>query len=168
MSTNAALAWAAEQTATFYSLLASKLKDAGEDAPAGSLFEGVRGRQLAVAGAGTDAGEEAAAAPSKKAGKRGSKKSKADKPKRPPSAYNVFIVQESAKLKAAGFKSDRDHSAFSGLKERAEGFCRMSPESGVSSKERHEQATAEQARFSCSSVPERPRLSGAFRDWGCA
>ena len=107
-STNAALAWAAEQTATFYSLLASKLKDAGEDAPAGSLFEGVRGMQLALAGGADDDGE----ATGKKGGKRGSKKSKADKPKRAPSAYNVFIVQESAKLKAAGFKSDKDHSEF--------------------------------------------------------
>ena len=107
-STNAALAWAAEQTSTFYALLASKLKDAGEDAPAGSLFEGVRGMQLALAGADGDG--EAATTGGKK-GKRG-KKSKADKPKRPPSAYNVFIVQESAKLKAAGFKSDKDHSEF--------------------------------------------------------
>ena len=111
-STNAALAWAAEQTATFYSLLASKLKDAGDDAPAGSLFEGGAARSMQLAVAGNDDGE---AAPSTKkgGGKRGSsKKSKADKPKRPPSAYNVFIVQESAKLKAAGFKSDKEHSEF--------------------------------------------------------
>ena len=119
-STNAALAWAAEQTATFYSLLASKLKDAGEDAPTGSLFEGVRGMQLAVAG--TDDDESPA---NKKGGKRRSKKAKADKPKRPPSAYNVFIVQESAKLKAAGFKSDKDHSESGYWGER---LTSMSPE----------------------------------------
>ena len=64
--------------------------------------------QLALAGGADDDGE----ATGKKGGKRGSKKSKADKPKRAPSAYNVFIVQESAKLKAAGFKSDKDHSEF--------------------------------------------------------
>lgn len=106
-STNAALAWAAEQTATFYSLLASKLKEAGDEPPAGSLFEGVRGMQLALAGAGDDDGEG-----SKKGSGKRSKKSKADKPKRPPSAYNVFVLQESAKLKAAGFKSDKEHSKF--------------------------------------------------------
>ena len=110
-STNAALAWAAEQTATFYSLLASKLKDAGEDVPAGSLFEGVHGMPLALAGAGDEgSGGEG----SKKGGKRG-KKAKADKPKRAPSAYNVFVLQESAKLKAAGFKSDKEHSALFGM-----------------------------------------------------
>ena len=108
-STNAALAWAAEQTATFYSLLASKLKDAGDDAPAGSLFGEGRGMPLAL-NAGNDDHE---ATPSKKgSGKRGSKKAKADKPKRAPSAYNVFVLQESAKLKAAGFKSDKEHSKF--------------------------------------------------------
>jgi len=102
-ATNASLAWAAEQTATFYKLLAHKLKDAGEDAPTGSVFEG--GMQLALGGDGEPA--------TSKGGKRALKKAaRADKPKRPPSAYNVFIVQESAKLKEAGFKSDKDHSEF--------------------------------------------------------